>query len=93
MLKCFVSAYTTTFFLPRKDRINKRFSFKIDTAVANFKHTSFRTSHDSSLYSSFNLDCFFFYNQLSKCYQVGMSHWLFDSNWVGNVKCQLYVSH
>jgi hypothetical protein len=22
----------------------------------------------------------FFYNQLSKCCQVGMSHWLFDSN-------------
>jgi hypothetical protein len=35
----------------------------------------------------------FFYNQLSKCCQVGMSHWLFDSNYVGNVKCQLYVSH
>jgi hypothetical protein len=33
-----------------------------------------------------------FYNQLSKCCQVGMSHWLFDSNSVGNVKCQLYVS-
>jgi hypothetical protein len=24
--------------------------------------------------------CFFFNNQLSKCCQVGMSHWLFDSN-------------
>jgi hypothetical protein len=35
----------------------------------------------------------FFYNQLSKCCPVGMSYWLFDSNYVGNVKCQLYVSH
>jgi hypothetical protein len=35
----------------------------------------------------------FFLNQLSKCCHVGISHWLFDSYLIGNVKCQLYVSH